>query len=636
MLIDKYNTMSYRSLLDPESSWFFFGLDGKMVTFLNSFADGILGANNLIAGIVDFGLKNLYNKTIFEGQVSTVFKTTSAIWNTMFDTFKILFFAIAMFYVIKDFMTKGIQQAFIRLFIFMAVFGFNSVFFSQGDMYLKQASQLSVSIQDEIVGTAMLGIGDADIALIDKESDDYKKLSPTDKMREVFFSISVFKPFALVNFGELAFDVGEMGPMPDGQEKPAPMKEKDFDKFLVKSTDVFDKKEQKRIDKNVKENSSTYPYLTSKSLGNKYAIAIGSLLNTIFFGLIIFFLSLLKFVLEVIVLGLCVLLPISGMLSLLPPFQNALFKALGMIIGVFAIKVVAGLGIAIAFLYVGIVDSIIPPTTVVGFFAGLVVKTLLFVIMWKKRDWLVKFMSGGRVNVNTNNKYTKKIDKKANELATKGANKSVELVKSGASETKSFVSGQADGIKERIQDSGSTIRDQAIVNAAQSIREEEAYYPPEQAKHEEAVYNNVEPYDGNSEDRKEVSGEVGMSQTEFNDTEIPVNSDETGVQLDDAVIDSENSYEENRIDQTTYLYHDFEEIEEEYDLREIDLEDQTVEQNVNLEPFINKDIEDLDFVPETMQLDQVVEVNTEIEQSLNTDIDVNKELADVGDIDEIT
>ncbi|MFS7398514.1 CD3337/EF1877 family mobilome membrane protein [Carnobacterium maltaromaticum] len=636
MLIDKYNIMSYRSLLDPETKWYFVGLDGKMVTFLNSFADGILGTNNLIAGIVDFGLKNLYNKTIFEGQVNTVFKTTSAIWNTMFDTFKILFFAIAMFYVIKDFMTKGIQQAFIRLFIFMAIFGFNSVFFSQGDMYLKQVSQLSTSIQDEIVGTAMLGIGDADIALIDKESDDYKKLSPTDKMREVFFSISVFKPFALVNFGELAFDVGEMGPMPDGQEKPAPMKEKDFDKFLVKSTDVFDKTEQERIDDNVKENSSTYPYLTSKSLGNKYAIAIGSLLNTIFFGLVIFFLSLLKFVLEIIVLGLCVLLPISGMLSLLPPFQNALFKALGMIIGIFAIKVVAGLGIAIAFLYVGIIDSIIPPTTVVGFFAGLVVKTLVFVIMWKKRDWVVKFMSGGRVNVNTNNKYTQKMDKKAKELATKGAHKSVDLVKSGASETKSFVSGQTDGIKERIQDSGSSIRDQSIVNAAQGIREEEGHYAPEQAKHEEAVYNNVEPYDGNSEDRKEVSGEVGMSQTEFSDTEIPVNSDETGVQLDDTIMDSEESYEENRIDQTTYLYHDFEEVEEEYDPREIDLEDQIVEQNVSLEPFINKDIEDLDFVPENMQLDQLVEVNTEIEQSLNSGIDINNELTDVGDIDEIS
>lgn len=636
MLIDKYNGMSYRSLLDPESSWFFFGLDGKMVTFLNSGVDGILGINNLIAGIVDYGLKNLYSKTIFEGQVSTIFKTTSAIWNTMFDTFKILFFAIAMFYVIKDFMTKGIQQAFIRLFIFMAVFGFNSVFFSQGDMYLKQASQLSTSIQDEIVGTAMLGIGDADIALIDKESDDYKKLSPTDKMREVFFSISVFKPFALVNFGELAFDVGEMGPMPDGQEKPAPMKEKDFDKFLVKSTDIYNQKEQERIDRNVEKSSSTYPYLTSRSLGNKYAIAIGSLLNTIFFGLVIFFLSLLKFVLEIIVLGLCVLLPISGMLSLLPPFQNALFKALGMIVGIFAIKVVAGLGIAIAFLYVGIVDSIIPPTTVVGFFAGLVVKTLVFVIMWKKRDWVVKFMSGGRVNVNTNNKHTKSIDKKAKELATTGAHKSVDLVKSGASETKSFVSGQADGIKERIQDSGSSIRDQAIVNAAQGIREEEGHYTPEQAKHEEAVYNNVEPYDGNSEDRKEVSGEVGMSKTEFNDTEIPVNSDETGVQLDDTVMDSEDSYEENRIDQTTYLYHDFEEVEEDYDPREIDLEDQVVEQNMNLETIINKEIEDLDFVPENIQLDQLVEVNTEIEQTLNSDIDVNKELTDVGDIDEIS
>lgn len=631
-------------MLDPESSWFFLGLDGKMVTFLNSFADGILGANNLIAGIVDYGLKNLYSKTIFESQVSTVFKTTTAIWNTMFDTFKILFFAIAMFYVVKDFMTKGIQQAFIRLFIFMAIFGFNSVFFAQGDVYLKQASQLSNSIQDEIVGTALLGIDNADIALIDKESDDYKKLSPTDKMREAFFSISVFKPFALVNFGELAFDVGEMGPLPDGQKKPAPMKEKDFDKFLVRSTTVYDKDEQGRINDNVKKNSSTYPYLTSKSLGNKYAVAIGSLLNTIFFGLVIFFLSLVKFVLEIIVLGLCVLLPISGMLSLLPPFQNALFKALGMIIGVFAIKVVSGLGIAITFLYVGIVDSIIPPTTIVGFFAGLVVKTLVIVIMWKKRDWLVKFMSGGRVNVNTTNKYTKKMDKKAKELATNSAHKSVDLVKSGASEAKNFVSGQADGIKERIQDSGSSIRDQAIVNAAQGIREEEkGVYTTDQVQNEDDVYNNVEPYDGNSEDRKEVSGEVGMNQTEFG-AETETDSEETDSKLGRTQLleesDSlEEDYEENRIDQTTYLYHDFEEIEEEYVQGDVEIEDQDIEQRVTIEQFGTEDIESIDgtdFVPETIEIDTLVEVNTGVDQPLNSEIDSIKEVVDVGDFDEIS
>ncbi|MDT2010824.1 CD3337/EF1877 family mobilome membrane protein [Carnobacterium divergens] len=638
MLIDKYNMMSYKSLIDPETKWYWFGLDDKMVSFMNTGVDLILGFNNLLAQVVDYGLNHLYELSVFDSKVSEIFTTTSSLWNTMYNTFKILFFSIAMFYVIKDFMTKGVQQAFIRLLIFMSIFGFNSVFFSSGDYYLKQVNGLSNSIQDEVVGTALLGVNDANVSLIDTNSDEYKKLSPTDKMREAFFSVAVFKPFALINFGDQAF------PDPDNiNEKPG-MKEKDFDKFLIKGEE-YSQKQQDEINENVEKSSENNPYLTTKAIGNKYAIAIGSLLNTLFFGLIIFFLTLLKLVLEIIVLGLCLILPIVGMLSLLPPFQNAIFKALGTIVGVFAVKIVSGLGIAIVLLFVGIVDSIIPPITIVGFFSGLIVKALLILIIWKGRDKLFKFITGGRVN--TNNKFTRKFDRKVGNYTKAGINKGAEFAGNVGNEAKNFVSGQADGVKERIQDSGSSIRDQAILNAAQNMKDTE-FQEPLQLGNSDVVYNGVEPTEDsngfsdysdtvstvNDFDRKEVSEEVGMNQTEFDDTEGLSNSTMSDVPFDD-VQEFDDEYEENRIDQTTYYYHDFEEIEEEFNPETIEIQDQDVEQIVNVDSFVNDDINSLDSIPEEIQLDQLIEVKTEIEQAIDPELIHSEELLDVGDSDEI-
>lgn len=615
MLVEKYNLLSYRSLMDMESKWYFFGLDGAMVSFMNTGVDLILGMNNLLASVVDYGLKSLYNLSIFDTRIASVFATTSTIWNTLFGSLKLLFFGIVMFYVIKDFANKGIQQAFIKLAIFVSIFSFNQVFFQTGDMYLLGANTISTEIQDKIVDASLIGLDEISVNLVDKNSVEYKNQSSNDKMRDAFFSFAVFKPFALINFGDKSKD----------------LKEKDYNMYLVKGK--MTAAGQEEIISNVEENSEDNPYFTASTIGNKYAIAIGALINTVFFGFIIFLLSLLKFVLEILVLGLCILLPISAILSLLPPFQNAIFGALKMIVGIFSIKVVSGLGISMIFLFVGLIDSVISPLTITGFFAGLITKAMLIWLIWKMRDKIVSFVTGGNINVNTHNKHTRKFDRKVEQLAGEGvAHAGQGLLNAGRS--------SLDNVKSRIEDSGSNIRDRAILNSANDIQEDDIREEFQKwQNNSDAPKNDVNVDSNNNEGLKEVNED--FQDEPVDDERINQSEYVVDVPLEDSTIDP-TEFQNDSADTVDFNQTDFTkdnpdfvedtEVEELVDtnqqMDEIDsnftdtLDKQTIDQKIEIDPDISENGIDLENdLPS-------------IEQSLDVESEVNYDSISENDIGE--
>lgn len=149
--------------------------------------------------------------------------------------------------------------------------------------------------------------------------------------------------------------------------------------------------------------------------GAMFSYAIVAVLESLLMGLILIFFALMQFVLNVTLLILLVFTPFSLIFAMVPTFENILFNMTKKLGGTIILSGLMTLLATIALYFNNILTTI---TTAIGFenmIVGYVLKAIVLVILWKKRDYFLSILTANRIH-HISNRFTQRIDKAGRKL----------------------------------------------------------------------------------------------------------------------------------------------------------------------------------------------------------------------------
>ncbi|MBA2796323.1 DUF4013 domain-containing protein [Streptococcus porcinus] len=149
--------------------------------------------------------------------------------------------------------------------------------------------------------------------------------------------------------------------------------------------------------------------------GAMFSYAIVAVLESLLMGLILIFFALMQFVLNVTLLILLVFTPFALIFAMVPTFENILFNMTKKLGGTIILSGLMTLLATIALYFNNILTTI---TTAIGFenmIVGYVLKAIVLVILWKKRDYFLSILTDNRIR-HISNRFTQRIDKAGRKL----------------------------------------------------------------------------------------------------------------------------------------------------------------------------------------------------------------------------
>lgn len=149
--------------------------------------------------------------------------------------------------------------------------------------------------------------------------------------------------------------------------------------------------------------------------GAMFSYAIVAVLESLLMGLILIFFALMQFVLNVTLLILLVFTPFALIFAMVPTFENILFNMTKKLGGTIILSGLMTLLATISLYFNNILTTI---TTAIGFenmIVGYVLKAIVLVILWKKRDYFLSILTANRIR-HISNRFTQRIDKAGRKL----------------------------------------------------------------------------------------------------------------------------------------------------------------------------------------------------------------------------
>lgn len=149
--------------------------------------------------------------------------------------------------------------------------------------------------------------------------------------------------------------------------------------------------------------------------GAMFSYAIVAVLESLLMGLILVFFAIMQFILNVALLILLVFTPLALIFAMVPTFENILFNMTKKLGGTIVLSGLMTLLATIALYFNNILTTI---TTAIGFenmIVGYVLKAIVLVILWKKRDYFLSILTANRIR-HISNRLTQRIDKAGRKL----------------------------------------------------------------------------------------------------------------------------------------------------------------------------------------------------------------------------
>ena len=156
-------------------------------------------------------------------------------------------------------------------------------------------------------------------------------------------------------------------------------------------------------------------YMLKSNWGAMFSYAIVAVLESLLMGLILIFFALMQFVLNVTLLILLVFTPFALIFAMVPTFENIFFNMTKKLGGTIILSGLMTLLATIALYFNNILTTI---TSAIGFenmIVGYVLKAIVLVILWKKRDYFLSILTANRIR-HISNRFTQRIDKAGRKL----------------------------------------------------------------------------------------------------------------------------------------------------------------------------------------------------------------------------
>lgn len=383
--MDKFSLNSYVSLMNTDGKWWVIG-DEKLYEIINFLINMGMIFNLWIYQVVDLGLQIFMSNTVFEDTIGSVFKVAVNLYNALFGAVGITLFIFAIGSIFFVYAFKSPQESFRKLVTLFMVIGFNFAIYSKGQEYLTDVNGVFDEVETVISKAITLPMFNVDGSKTEIEAGTSDSV---EIMRETYFKSVMQQSFAMINFGTSIY-------------------EERFNKFLYtveQETDDNNEEIKNELKDLIKEESKTNRYVTPDGAGDKFFISIYSWVSNLFLGIPLLIMAMMKFLLKILILCMIFGLPIVSILSLVPKFGNSLMNALGKMMMVFFISLFMSVAMYLFFFIMALIDSSIiamaGSASIVSCVLGAFVKAIVIVLIWKFRNQIVSFVTGGHVtNVN--------------------------------------------------------------------------------------------------------------------------------------------------------------------------------------------------------------------------------------------
>lgn len=234
MLKDVFDIDSFQSFFE-KGGWF--SINENLQSVLNALINLVFGLIKYMVLALDYVIEQLFSLNLLDGILPDLFSTAGSIYNQLFSVLGILLFTFVIIISVKDFFEKGISKALIRFGVFTLIYAGSMAFFSDGAAKVQEVNTISQNVQGQLVDLTSGSLNSSNQSTMEKLLGGGQQLDGTSNIRNLIFDEFIIKPYALLNFGE------------------TDLTKEQFELYLVKKGEAFDKAKTKEIEKKIKEDS---------------------------------------------------------------------------------------------------------------------------------------------------------------------------------------------------------------------------------------------------------------------------------------------------------------------------------------------------------------------------------------------
>lgn len=378
LLKDVFDIDSFQSFFE-KGSWF--SINENLQGVLNALINLAFGLIKYVVLALDYVIDKLFSLNLLEGVLPDLFSTAGSIYNQLFSVLGILLFTFVIVITVKDFFEKGITKALIRFGIFTLIYAGSMTFFSDGAAKVQEVNTISQNVQGQLVDLTSGSLNSSNQSTTEKLIGGGQQLDGTSNIRNLIFDEFIIKPYALLNFGK------------------TDITKEQFELYLVKKGDSFDRKKTKEIEKKIKQDSEKNSYLTSDRMTEKVAVLLNTFVMLLVIGIVVLLIGIANILIQLLIYGIIFLFPSLFFLALIPNMHHLLKNGFMMLGTLFASKVGIGFGFGLLFSIINLLDSFLVVTNIVTMLVGLFVKVLLGLFVWKNKGQIVRSLTKGKTEL---------------------------------------------------------------------------------------------------------------------------------------------------------------------------------------------------------------------------------------------
>lgn len=139
--------------------------------------------------------------------------------------------------------------------------------------------------------------------------------------------------------------------------------------------------------------------------GAMFSYAFVAVLEALLMGLILVFFAIMQFILNIAILILLVFTPFTLIFSMIPTFENILFNIIKKLGGTIVLSGLMTFIATIALYFNSVLTAIGFDNMIVGY----VLKAIVLVILWKKRNYFLSILTADRIR-HISNRFTQRVD----------------------------------------------------------------------------------------------------------------------------------------------------------------------------------------------------------------------------------
>lgn len=383
---DSWWIESFRSFVDYNHTTEIF------VGGLNALANMFYKLAILIWQMFDTLLAFLGDTSGIKALSKEVFKVSSGFYNNLYSSLISLFILVIVVFSMYVFVSKNERTGYRTLGMFFLIVLLNYGFFANGEKTINGLFDATNEVQETIVKSVKFK-GDSEVH-DDVVNDLNVKKDESEELRNALFEASVQKTFALINFGTMKYDSDRM------------------DKFLITKEKyekaVQDKNVAKLLDEAESQNGVVANavtkdgevYMNKSVIGWKVLLGFLSIPHVIITMLPSVLFALINFLLRLILLGMVLLAPIMAIVSLIPTFNEVIFRLFRMALELTAFTIGTTFASVVIIYFFNVMDNLIISKVQDGnitLLVGLILKFAFLKLLFVFKDKLIALFTANKI-----------------------------------------------------------------------------------------------------------------------------------------------------------------------------------------------------------------------------------------------